>query len=124
MNSKGHMDSGILERTTQNVCAMTYMHNSVANLHRVGAGATLPFSDARSNECCETVVILGNGAASPVWTDRLLLACFSFALSLLLACFQLAPMFAFRLFLTCFQFVSGLLVACFQLACTFTLNLL
>ena len=103
---------------------MTYMHSSVANLQRVGAGALFSFSDARSNECCETVVILGNGAASPVCADRLLLSCFSLALSLLLTCFHLAAMCAVRLLLSCFQVVSGLLVACFPLACTFSLKLL
>ena len=58
------------------VCAMTCMHSSVANLQRVGAGAFFSYSDARSNECCDTVVILGNGAASPVCRDSLFLALF------------------------------------------------
>ncbi len=45
---------------------MTYMHSTVASLLRLGTGALFSLSDARSNECCDTVIILGNGAASPV----------------------------------------------------------
>ena len=62
------------------VCALTYMHSSIANVQRVVAEAFFLFVDARSNECCDTVVILGNEAASPVCADSLLAACFSLAL--------------------------------------------
>ena len=92
MNSKEYMDSSILESTSHDECAMTYMHISVANLQRVDAVLSLFsfFSDARSNECCDTVVILGNGSASPVCADTLLfgllLAYFLLLVCLLPAC--------------------------------------
>ena len=40
----------IISTTITTIAPMTYMHNYVANLHRMGTGAMLPFSDARSNE--------------------------------------------------------------------------
>ena len=80
------------------VCALTCMHSSVANLQKEGAETTFSFSDARSNECCDTVVMLGTGAASPVCADSLLLACFSLVFNLLVDCFQRTVI----LFFACF----------------------
>ena len=80
------------------VRALTCMHSSVANLQKVGAELLYSFPDARSNERCDTVVMLGNGAASPVCADSLLLACFSLEINLLVACFQRTVILLFACF--------------------------
>ena len=80
------------------VCALTCMHSSVANLQKVGAELLYSFSDARSNECCDTVVMLGNGAASPVGDGSLLSACFSLVFNLLVACFGRTVILLFACF--------------------------
>ncbi len=94
------------------VCALTYMQSSSANVQRVRVEAFFSCTDARSNECCDTVVILGNEAASQVCADSLLSACFWVAIRMLLACFELAS----RLLVSCFSNAFSLPLICLKLA--------